>query len=208
MTPSRIQLSKKACTALIPRLKSKYFHVPCESADVFICGSKQTSDVGKNVIFSLGYSDAEKLYTAPLASLDFNEHRHKNSGLGWSNEAFVQLIKRHWTQPYIKKHRCTSNGWQNNVQVPVGLKWWWHAGMLLDTMHVQIVAVGRTRRISTSIVMKAEPNFLRTWRQSLFTVYTITMHIWKSHTGYHAISVIKVPINTALIRISLLRWKL
>ena len=62
--------------------------LPCESAAVFVGGSKQTSDVARDVRFALGYSDAEAFYTTPLGPTDSNGNRHKNSGLGWSREAF------------------------------------------------------------------------------------------------------------------------
>ena len=62
--------------------------LPCESAAVFVGGLKQTSDVARDVRFALGYSDAEAFYTTPLGPTDSNGNRHKNSGLGWSREAF------------------------------------------------------------------------------------------------------------------------
>ena len=67
---------------------SKKQVLPCESAAVFVRGIKQTTDVARDVRFTLGLHDARALYTTPLGPRDAHGRRHKSSGLGWSKASF------------------------------------------------------------------------------------------------------------------------
>ena len=82
-------LAKEAVTSSLSDLTPMITRrLPRESVAVYVNGLKQTSDVSRDVRYSLGKSEARKFYTRPIHTKDANGRRQPGGGLGWSKESF------------------------------------------------------------------------------------------------------------------------
>ena len=82
-------LAKEAVTTSLSDLTPMITRrLPRESVAVYVNGLKQTSDVSRDVRYSLGKSEARSFYTRPINTKDASGRRKPGGGLGWSKESF------------------------------------------------------------------------------------------------------------------------